>query len=60
MTREDKKNTETLTSSECRPEAEEVVQFVEELDQEGREKFLEFIRGARFALALQTETKQAI
>ena len=59
MTREDKK-TETLTSSTCKPEAEEVVQFVEELDQEGREKFLEFIRGARFALALQTEKQEAV
>ena len=49
------KNPEILIPMDYKPEAEEVVQFVEELDQEGKEKFLEFIRGARFALSLMNE-----
>ena len=53
------RNMETMISKDYKPETEEVVQFIENLDQNGKEKFLEFIRGARFALSLQTE-KQAM
>lgn len=59
MTNETKKM-ETLISKEYKPESEEVVRFVEELDQEGKEKFLEFIRGARFALSLQGQKQEAV
>lgn len=50
--------TEVMVPTECRREAEEVTRFMmEELDQNGKEKFLEFIRGAKFALGLR---KQAV
>jgi len=53
------KNMETMLSKDFNTETEEIAQFIEDLDQNGREKFLEFIRGARFALSLQAE-KQAM
>lgn len=44
---------ETMISKDYKPETEEVIRFIEDLDQNGKEKLLEFIRGARFALSLQ-------
>lgn len=43
---------ETMAPQSLRPEAEEVSKFLEEIGESGKEKFLEFIRGARFALEL--------
>ena len=51
---------ETMVSQNYKPEAEEVTRFMEELDQSGKEKFLEFIRGAKFALNLMKQQKSAI
>ena len=49
------KTTETLGPQDYRPEAEEVAKFMEQLVQGGKEKFLEFIRGAKFALNLMNQ-----
>ena len=46
------KDTETMIAATCKPEAEEIMAFINELDKNGKERFLEFIRGAKFALNL--------
>lgn len=47
---------EVMVPMECKDEAEEVTRFMmEDLDQDGKEKFLEFIRGAKFALGLRKQ-----
>ena len=56
---QDTKSVESMVPNECRPEAEEVARFIDELDQNGKERFLEFIRGAKFALGLRNQ-KQAV
>lgn len=49
---QDKKTVETMVPQDYKPEAEEVIRFMDKLDQGGKGKFLEFIRGAEFALNL--------
>jgi len=46
------KTIETMVPQDYKPEAEEVIRFMDKLDQGGKGKFLEFIRGAEFALNL--------
>jgi hypothetical protein len=51
---------ETMVPQRYKSEAEEVTRFMEGLDQSGKEKFLEFIRGAKFALNLVKTQKSAM
>ena len=44
---------EIMIPQAAKPEAEEAVKLFEELDQDGRGKLLEFIRGVKFAINLQ-------
>lgn len=47
------KNTETMVYKNYKPVTNEVIRFVEALDQSRQEKFLMFIRGARFAWSFE-------
>lgn len=49
------KTTETMVPQDFKPEAEEVTRFMEGLDESGKEKFLQFILGAKFALNLLSQ-----
>ena len=49
------KDTDTMVAASCKPEAEEIIAFINELDKNGKERLLEFIRGAKFALNLVSQ-----
>lgn len=44
----DNKKMETMLAAECQPEAEEVLQFMAGLNEDGKKGFLMFIRGAKY------------
>lgn len=44
--------TEVLIQSRSRSEVEEILEFVLQLDPEGKKDFLSFIRGAKFAMGI--------
>lgn len=52
----EKESTETIVPQGWKPEAEKVAEFVEALDDAGKEQLLSFISGARFALSLTRKT----
>lgn len=49
---------ETLLDKNNQQEAEAVMEFLEELDQNEKKEFLVFMQGIRFAKGLNTGTKE--
>jgi len=50
--------TETMIDTDCKQEAEELMDFVGMLNSEERKEFRSFIRGAKFAVSIAAGSRQ--
>lgn len=50
---------ETLLNTESKPEAEEVIAFINTLDQDEGKEMLAFVRGVKFGRSLSAESTTA-
>ena len=53
------KEVRTLLPSDSKPKADEMLAFLDTLDQSGQRSLLDFFQGARFMQSLMTKTQQS-
>ncbi|WP_297311594.1 hypothetical protein [uncultured Oscillibacter sp.] len=53
------KEVRTLLPSDSKPKADEMLAFLDTLDQSGQRSLLDFFQGARFMQSLMTNTQQS-